>query len=160
MLAAVENVSADQGIKNSLKILAAKLRNDNEEDEDAAEALKQVADSLNDYSNQDIQMDRLNSYEYYLDRQLPDFLNRLQSKINDNVSALQAINGFNIEYFRNIPMSQSAKQQIAATLCNLTQQYIQYENTFWRSITDGNVEVLDLVSFHIDTSENSAEGDL
>jgi hypothetical protein len=170
MLAPVDKMG-DDVVKNALRTLstvAAKIamRKDDDNDNDGDEGADNVMDALTTLvdhvsQNEEITSDqakRLYYYEVYLDRDLPKLISEIENMVTDRISALNAIKGFNISYFRNLPMSVTAKQSLAATLRSLCQRYAHDENGFWLNLMNGNSEAMDSVAFHINTSsieENS-----
>lgn len=127
-----------------LRKLSITAANSDITEQELAEQLEEFTDNLRRIDN------LLYCYELYLDRQLPILQGQLESMITDRISALKAIDQFNIAYFRNIPMSLNAKQSLAGTLINLTRRYANSDNNFWVSLQNGNSDVLNKVIFQID----------
>ena len=139
--------SSDDSIHRALRILAVKFRNS--DDDEAIEAIKTISESVNPTFNEKMRS-RLASFENYCDReQLEPLLAKLTDQMTTFAGAMAAIEGFDIKWFRELAMSNSAKQQIAGTLIKLCQQYAHGSNDFWQKLVDGDSEILYDVSFDL-----------
>jgi len=144
----------DSSIHNALRVLAAKFRN--EDDDEALEALSTLSQNIGPVFN-DKMRSRLASYEQHCDQELEPLLAKLTDQITTFSGAMSAIEGFNISWFRQLAMSNVAKQTLAATLIKLCEEYAHGSNGFWHKLVEGDAEVLYAVAFDLFDPEDMSD---
>lgn len=92
---------------------------------------------------------QLAAYQNKADQDAPQFIDQLAVMINDNASALDAQNVYDLYWFQQLPYSIACKQRIADRLISLVQNYnTSYVSTLWQSITSFDPDILDAIAFH------------
>jgi hypothetical protein len=147
--------SSDASIQRALRVLAVKFRS--EEDDEALEALDTLTQSVGPLFNEKMRS-RLASFESYCDKEkLEPLLAKLTDQITTFSGAMSAIEGFDIKWFRQLALSNTAKQSLAATLIKLCEQYANGSNGFWHELVNGDADVLYAVSFDLFDPEDVSD---
>jgi len=148
-------------VNRALRIIAARLRNTPISDDDEEEIVGAL-----DNLRQNVQPDltsrekiRLASFELHSEQEyLPGLLEKMENLIGDYAGARAAVDSFGIKWFATLPLSNTGKQTLAATLIKLCKKYCGDFNPFWKALVDGDSGVLEQVSFDIINDENRELG--
>jgi len=140
-----------QNVQRALSIIAARIRNSPDDDEEATTALDTLRQAFDASAGMDNkELTRLASFDKWSEESyLPDLMNTLSEQITDYASATRAVDALDIAWFAGLPVSNEGKQTLAALLLRLTKQYAKNYNSFWQALVDGNTETLGDVSFNI-----------
>ncbi len=157
--------------KRALDIITAKLKlgkyiadnvNEDEDYDPDEDDVDEAINSLSQYiaeSAPNIQMQQtLHAFEQYCDHEnLNVIMDDLSSKITDYDSAMAAYQGFDTDWFRTIPLSNKAKQTLAANIIKLVQTYGHSRGpAFWSAILNGDAEIMSEINFRYNDQSASS----
>lgn len=155
------NLNGDDpaSVARAMQSLSAKIRNSPVLDGDNENVETDDNNYMENFSNDaqlgNLERDRLASFEQWSDENLlPELLDKINSGIYDFSSATLALEAYNINWFRQQPLSNSGKQQVAGTILRLVQQYSKAINNFWQALVDNDTQALAEVSFNIVRAED------
>jgi hypothetical protein len=93
---------------------------------------------------------RLANFENYLDRGLEQLLYNIQSAITDFRSAHEAVNFYDVNWFKNTPISREGKLRIAGLLATEVCKYGHVSTNLWTRIVNQESDMLEQIDFDDD----------